>query len=58
MSWDNLVSVVNRTKAKAHIYEHHHLDQRCFKEKRPLKISINIRDIQLKKAQIKTRITL
>ncbi len=51
MSWDDLVSAANRAKAKARIHGSHHLDQRCPKGKRPLKISINSRDDQAEKTK-------
>lgn len=41
MPSDDLVSAANRAEAKARIHSNHHLDQRCPKGKRPLKMSIN-----------------
>ena len=44
MSWDDLMSAANRVEAKARIEDYRHLDQRCPKGKRPLKLSIDSRD--------------
>ena len=38
LSWDELVTAANRAEAKAHIHNNHHLDQRCPRGKRPLKL--------------------
>lgn len=40
MPSDDLVSAANRAEAKARIHSNHHLDQRCPKGKRPLKMSL------------------
>lgn len=39
MTWDKLVSNANKTKAKARIFKNYHPDQRCPKNRRPLKIN-------------------
>ena len=44
LSWDDLISAANRAEAKARIEDYRHLDQRCPKGKRPLKLSIDSRD--------------
>ena len=44
MSWDNLISVINRIEAKANIEDYQHLDKHSPKERWPLKLSINSRD--------------
>ncbi len=54
MPWDNLIRVANKVKARAKIQGNIHLDQRCHKEERPLKMSLNSRDDQLEKAQQKS----
>lgn len=38
LSWDELVSAANRAEAKARIHNNQHLDQRCPRGKRPLKL--------------------
>ncbi len=54
MPWDDLIRAANKVEARAKIQESTHLDQRCPKGKRPLKISLNSRDDQLEKAQQKS----
>lgn len=49
MSWNNLVSTANRAQAKACIHGNIYLDQRCFKGKRLLKISIHSRNNRAEK---------
>lgn len=44
MPWDNLVCAANKAEAKAKIQGITHLDQRCLKEKYPLKLSLNSRN--------------
>lgn len=41
--WDNLITTVNKAKVKAKLHRNTYLDQKCFKGKYPLKISINSR---------------
>lgn len=40
LPWDELVRTANRAEAKARIHDYHHLDQRCPKGKRPLKLTL------------------
>ncbi len=54
MPWDDLIRVANKAEARAKIQGSTHLDQRCPKGKRPLKISLNSRDEQPEKAQQKS----
>lgn len=49
MPRNNLVSTANKAKTRAKIHGNTHLDQRCPKEKRPLKISLNFWDDQADK---------
>lgn len=49
MFWDNLVSIANKTKAKAPIHGNIYLNQYCLKEKRLLKMSITSQNNQAKK---------
>ncbi len=49
MPWDDLIRTTNKAKARAKIQESTHLDQRCHKEKQPLKINLNSRDDQTDK---------
>ncbi len=53
MPWDDLIRAANKAEARAKIQGSTHLDQRCPKGKRPLKISLNSRDDQPEKAQQK-----
>ena len=54
LSWDDLISAANRTEAKARIKDYRHLDQRCPKERRLLKLSIDFWDERPgKKLQLK-----
>ncbi len=54
MPWDDLIKVANKAEARAKTQGSTHLNQRCPKGKRPLKMSLNSRDNQLEKAQQKT----
>ncbi len=49
MPWDNLIRAANKAEARAKIQGSTHLDQRCPKGKRPLKMSLNARDDQVEK---------
>ena len=40
LPWDKLLKAANRTEAKARIHNNQHLDQRCPKGKRPLKLTL------------------
>ncbi len=40
LPWDKLVKAANKTEAKARIHNNQHLDQRCPKGKRPLKLTL------------------
>ncbi len=40
LPWDKQVKAANRVKAKARIHNNQHLDQRCPKEKWPLKLTL------------------
>ena len=51
MPWDDLVSAANKAEARAKIQGSTHLDQRCPRGKRPLKMSLNSRDEQPERAQ-------
>ncbi len=51
MPWDNLIRAANKAEARAKIQESTHLDQRCPKGKRPLKMSLNSRDDQAEKVK-------
>ncbi len=51
MLWDNLIRAPNKVEARAKIQRNTHLDPRCPKGKRPLKMSLNSRDDQAKKAK-------
>ncbi len=46
MPWGDLIRAANKAEARAKIQGSTHLDQRCPKGKRPLKISLNTRDDQ------------
>lgn len=48
MPWDNLVNTANKAEARAKIEGSIYLDQQCPKEKRSLKMSLNIKDDQAK----------
>ncbi len=41
MPWDNLIRAANKAEARAKIQRSTHLNQRCPKGKRPLKMSFN-----------------
>ncbi len=49
MPWDDLIRAANKAKARDKIQGSTHLDQRCPKGKRPLKMSLNSRDDQAEK---------
>ncbi len=51
MPWDDLVSTANKAEAKAKTQKSIYLDQQSPKGKRPLKMSFNSQDNQLKNAQ-------
>ncbi len=51
MPWDDLIRAANKAEAKAKIQGSTHLDQRCPKGKRPLKMSLNARDDQVEKTK-------
>ncbi len=51
MPWDDLIRAANKAEAKAKIQGSTHLDQRCPKGKQPLKMNLNSRDDQTKKAK-------
>ncbi len=57
MPWDDLIRAANKAEARAKIQGSTHLDQRCPKGKRPLKISLNSRDDQTKALQAKDKAT-
>ncbi len=46
MPWDDLIRAANKAEARAKIQGSTHLDQRCPKGRRPLKMSLNARDNQ------------
>ncbi len=46
MPWDDLIRAANKAEARAKIQESTHLDQRCPKKRRSLKMSLNSRDNQ------------
>ncbi len=46
MRWDDLIRAANKAEAKAKIQKSTYLNQRCPKERRPLKMSLNARDNQ------------
>ncbi len=54
MPWDDLIRAPNNAEARAKIQGSTHLNQRCPKGKRPLKMSLNSWDNQPKKAQQKS----
>ncbi len=54
MLWDDLIRVANNAEVRAKTQRSIHLDQRCPKGKRPLKISLNSRNDQPEKAQQKS----
>ncbi len=54
MPWDDLIKTANKAEARAKIQGSTHLDQRCPKAKRPLKMSLNSWDNQPEKAQQKS----
>ncbi len=56
--WDDLIRAANKAEARAKIQRNTHLDQRCPKEKRPLKMSLNSRDDQTKALQDKDKANL
>lgn len=49
MSWDNLVSVANKTEARTKIQGSSHLNQWCPKKKQPQEMSLNSRYNQTNK---------
>ncbi len=49
ISWDDLIRVAKKAKAKAKIQKSTQLDQRCPKGKQPLNMSLNSRNDQAKK---------
>ncbi len=51
MPWDDLIRAANKAEARAKIQRSTHLDQQCPKGKRSLKMSLNSRDDQAKKAK-------
>ncbi len=51
MLWDNLIRAANKAEARAKIQRSIHLNQWCPKGKRLLKMSLNSRDDQAKKAK-------
>ncbi len=51
MPWDDLIRAANKSEARAKIQGSTHLDQRCPKGKRPLKMSLNTRDDQVEKTK-------
>ncbi len=55
MSWDNLIRAANKAETRVKIQESIHLDPRCPKQKRPLKMSLNSRDDQTKALQAKDK---
>ncbi len=55
MPWDDLIRVANKAEARAKIQGSTHLDQRCPKEKKPLKMSFNSKDNQMKAPQAKDK---
>ncbi len=52
MPWDDLIRAANKAEARAKIQESTHLDQRCLKRKRPLKITLNACDDQAEKTKV------
>lgn len=58
MSWDDLVSVANRAKAKARIHNNDHLDQWCPKGKCPLKMNVYFRDEQQPKTAAPSQVKI
>ncbi len=46
MPWDDLIRAANKAEARAKIQGSTHLDQRCPKERQPLKMSLNAQDKQ------------
>ncbi len=57
MPWDDLIRAANKAEARTKIQGSTHLDQRCPKGKRPLKMSLNSRDDQTKAPQAKDKAT-
>ncbi len=55
MPWDDLIRAANTAEARAKIQGSTHLDHRCPKGKRPLKMSLNSRDDQTKAPQAKNK---
>ncbi len=49
--WDDLIKAANKAEAGAKIQGNTHLDQRCPKGKRLLKMSLNTRDDQVEKTK-------
>ncbi len=54
MPWDDLIRAANKVEAWAKIQGSIYLDQRCPKEKQPLKMSFNSRDNQAEKPKATT----
>ncbi len=50
MPWDDLIRAANKAEARAKIQGSTHLDQRCSRGKRLLKMSLNSQDDQPEKA--------
>ncbi len=55
MPWDDLIRAANKAETRAKIQGSTHLDHRCPKGKRPLKMSLNSRDDQTKAPQAKDK---
>ncbi len=53
LSWEELVTMANRAKAKARIHNNQQLDQRCLWGKRPLKLTYKESQEQPEKTQSK-----
>ncbi len=55
MPWDDLIRATNKAEARAKIQGSTHQDQRYFKGKRLLKMSLNSRDNQADKKQLQAK---
>ena len=53
LSWEELVTAANRAESKARIHNNQHLDQRCPRDKQPLKLTFKESREQPEKTQSK-----